>query len=92
MSKNKQQSPDEILLLGEKIYFDKKESLERKNYGDFAVIDVESREIFVDPDKLSAIQKAQKKYPDKLFYIVQIGNLKRVTPEIDEVRKYGWAF
>lgn len=93
MSDNKPQSPEELLALGEQIYFSKKDELEKNNYGQFAVIEVENKEIFTDSDKLAAIQKAQKKYPNKLFYIVQIGNLKQQsTPEIDEVRKYGWAF
>ncbi len=86
-------SPEELVTLGEKIYFEKKVELESNNFGQFAVIDVESGEIFVDSDKLTAIQKARKKYPNNLFYIVQIGNLKKqANSELNEVKKYGWSF
>jgi hypothetical protein len=85
-------APEQLSALGEQIYFSKKDELERTSMGQFAVIEVESKEVFVDPDKLTAIQKAQARYPNKLFYIVQIGNL-RPTPssEVNEVKKYGWA-
>lgn len=85
------QTPEEILTLGEKIYFDNKAKLEKTRMGQFAAIEVEHKEIFVDADKLAAIQKAQKKHPNKLFYIVQIGNLKKQSgSDLNEIRKYGW--
>lgn len=85
--------PDELAKLGEKIYFENKESLERDNFGKFAAIEVESKDITVDADKTTAIQAAQVKHPGKLFYIVQIGNLKQsIGDEMNEVRRYGWAF
>lgn len=86
-------SPEELVSLGEQVYFTKKDELEKTNFGQFAVIEVDSKEIFVDPDKLTAIQKAKTKYPDKLFYIVQIGNLRQQsTSELNEIKKYGWTF
>ncbi len=86
-------SPEELVSEGEQVYFEKKDELETDNLGQFAVIEVESKEIFVDKDKLTAIQKAQQKYPNSLFYIVEIGNLKRQSnSEINEIRKYGWSF
>ncbi len=87
-------SPEELVKLGEKIYLDNKESLEKDHKGEFAVIEVDSKEVFINVDKLKAIQDAQAKYPDKLFYIVQIGNYKTSTglSEMNEVRKYGWTF
>lgn len=85
-------SPEQLATLGEEIYFAQKDELEKTNLGQFAVIEVESKEIFVDPDKLVAIQRAQEKYPGKLFYIVQIGNLRQPsTSEVSEVKKYGWT-
>ena len=86
-------SLDEIATMGEEIYFKNKEKLENEHYGEFAIIDVDSEKIFVDADKLTAIQKAQAKYPNKLFYIVQIGNLKQSSiQEINENKRYGWSF
>jgi len=85
-------TPEELVTLGEQIYFDNKDSLEKKHFGEFAVIEVESKDIITDKDKLKAIQQAQKKYPNRLFYIVQIGKLKsQFTSEMNEVRRYGWT-
>lgn len=84
-------SPEEILKLGEQIYFDKKEELEKENYGKFVVIDVETKDCIINEDKTTAIQEAEKKYPGKLFFIAQIGNLKTQS-NIDEVKKYGLPF
>jgi len=86
-------SPEELASRGERIYFSKKDKLEKKSFGQFAVIEVESKDIFVNPDKLMAIQQAQTQHPNKLFYIVQVGNLKQQSvSELNEVRKYGWSF
>lgn len=84
-------SPQEIVQLGEQIYFEKKDELEKRYNGQFAIIDVDSKDIVIDSDKLKAIQKAQKKHPEKLFYIVEIGNLKQpISSPINEIRKYAW--
>lgn len=86
-------NPNELVIKGEKIYFGEREQLEKSNFGQFAVIDVDSGEIFIDADKYTAIQKAKSKHPEKIFYIVQIGNLSsRMAPEVNEVKKYGWTF
>lgn len=86
-------APDELVSLGEQIYFSKKDELEKEHYGEYAVIEVESRDITINADKLTAIQEAQTKHADKLFYIVQIGNLKQSSSsELNEVYKYGWSF
>lgn len=85
-------SPEQLSALGEQIYFSKKDELEKTSLGQFAVIEVQSKEIFVNSDKLSAIQQAQAKYPSKLFYIVQIGSLgSSPTSQVNEAKKYGWA-
>ncbi|MBU1200036.1 hypothetical protein KJ953_00700 [Patescibacteria group bacterium] len=86
-------TPGDLITKGEEVYFNKREELEKTNLGHFAVIETNTKKIFVDEDKYTAIQKAQAKYPHKLFYIVQIGNLmRRATPEINEAKGYGWAF
>ena len=85
-------SPQEIIKLGEQIYFEKKDNLEREHNSEYAVIDVDSKEILINGDKLKAIQEAQAKFPNKLFYIVQIGNLQQTTSSINEVKTYGWPF
>lgn len=81
-------SPQEIIKKGEDIYFQNQDRLEKENYGQYAVIDIKSKEIFVDMDKTTAIQQAKEKYPNNLFFIVQIGNL-RTTSNVEELFKYG---
>ena len=86
-------SPEELTKAGEQIYFSNEDKLKKEHFGEFAVIEVDSQDIIVNPDKLTAIQQARAKHPGKLFYIVQIGNLKpQTSSEVNEVRKYGWAF
>lgn len=81
-------TPQEIIKKGEDIYFQNQDRLEKENYGQYAVIDIKSKEIFVDTDKTTAVQQAKKKYPNNLFFIVQIGNL-RTASNIEELFKYG---
>ena len=85
-------SPEEIVHLGSDIYFKKKEKLEKEHLGEFAVIEVKNKKMFIDKDKLAAIQKARKKYPDTLFYIVNIGTINHPGSELAEMKKHGWAF
>lgn len=84
-------TPEEIIQLGEQIYFEKKNDLEQNHYGEFVVIDVDTKDCIINADKTIAIQEAEKKYPDKLFFIAQIGNLKAQT-NVDEVRRYVLPF
>ena len=92
MTDNPNLSPQELVALGEQIYFEKKDKLEEKHLGEYAVIEVETKDITIDPDELAAVKKAQKKHPGKLFYLVQIGNLRsEPNVKLNEI-KHGWAF
>ncbi len=84
-------SPEEIIKLGEQIYFEKKNELERNHNGKFVVIDVDSKELEINGDKTTAIQEAEKKHPGKLFFIAQIGNLKAQS-NVNEIRSYALPF
>ena len=85
-------SVEEIIKAGEKFYFDElKEKLEKENMGQYAVIDVEQKKYHVDPDRLVAIQKAEKDFGEKLFYIVQVGSLKHPSMNV-MIKKYAWNF
>jgi hypothetical protein len=89
--KNKSLSLEEIIKLGEKFYLEElKEKLEEEKIGQYIVIDVEEKKYFVDPDRLVAVQKAQEESGNKLFYILQIGNVK--NPNINFAKKYAWNF
>jgi hypothetical protein len=90
---NNSNSFEEIISKGEKLYFDKQSELEKAHLNEFAVIEVESEDIVINEDKLSAVTEARKKHPNSMFYIVQIGKLKKVSNSAaNEVRKYCWAF
>lgn len=71
-------TPEEITKKGEEFYLNKlKETLEKKNLGDYVVINTETEEFFVNKDLTIALNKARAKFPDKLFFIVQIGSLQK---------------
>lgn len=85
-------SPEEVTKRGEEIYFNElKSQLENTNKGDYVVIDVDSKEYFVDNDLIQALDKAKQKYPDKLFFIVQIGTLQKPTLGYRK-QKNAWLF
>ncbi len=84
-------SLEEIIRLGEQIYFDKKDELERKHNGKFVVIDVDSGDYVINEDKTTAIQEAEKKHPEKLFFIAQVGNLK-ARSNTHEASRYAMPF
>lgn len=85
-------SLEEISRLGEKFYTEKlKEKLEKENLGQYAVIDVEQGKSYVDSDRLIAVEHARKESGDKLFYIIQIGNVQ--SPSMNfSAKKYAWNF
>jgi hypothetical protein len=89
---NQSLSVDEIIKAGEKFYFEElKEKLEKEHMGQYAVIDVEQKKYRVDPDELTAIQKAEKDFGNKLFFIVQVGSLKHLSTNF-MTKKYAWDF
>lgn len=71
-------SPGEITQRGEEIYINElKEKLEAGNNGEYVVIEVGSKEYFVNRDLVVALKEARERFPDKLFFIVQIGALQK---------------
>ena len=84
------QTPEEIIKQGEKIYFERIDELQN-DVGKFVVINVETKDWIINEDKTVAIQEAEKKYPGKLFFIAQIGNLKP-QQNVDEARRYALPF
>jgi hypothetical protein len=89
---NQQLSLEEIVNGGQKFYFDELQSkLEKEHWDEYAVIDVEQKKYRVDPNELAAIEKAQKAFGEKLFYIVHIGYLRRPSMNFT-TQKYAWNF
>lgn len=85
-------SPDELVRVGEQIYFKLKDKFEQEHFGEYVVIDIDTEDYFINSDKIQAIQEAEKKYPNKLFFIAQIGNLRQPAAEARQLKKYGWPF
>ena|SRR3989344_3213589 len=83
-------SPEEISQLGEKIYFNElRATLEPEHKGEYLILDVETKKYVTDPDKLAAIQKAEKELGKHLFYIIQIGSVQRPTANFKK-QVYAW--
>mgnify|MGYP001558820008 CR=1 FL=1 len=84
-------SLEELSKLGEKIYNEKlRNSLEKTHMGQYAVIDVSTEKYEVDVDRLNALEKAQKKFGEKLFYIIQIGTSKSPGVNFYSKKDYAW--
>jgi hypothetical protein len=85
-------SLEDILREGEHLYLHTfKKELEDTFDGQYAVIDVESKKYVVKPNQLDAIDEAKREFGDKLFYIVQVGNLKRPTVNY-RTNQHAWNF
>ena len=90
---NQQLSLEEITEGGKQFYFDELQGkLEKDHMGEYAVIDVEQKRYRVDKNRLTALEKAQKAFGDKLFYIVHIGSLRRPAMMNFSTQKYAWDF
>ncbi len=73
------QSPSLDLLTqeGERFYLEQlRKKLEEKHLGKYVIIEPKSKDYFIDDDLLIALQKAEKKHPDKFFTIVKVGTFK----------------
>lgn len=64
---------DEIVEKGQRIYEMIKDKLEPEHKGEIVAIETESGDYFLAGRVIEAIEKARKKYPDKLFHVVRIG-------------------
>jgi hypothetical protein len=67
-------STAELVKRGEKRYKQIKKDLEPKHKNKFVIIEVDSGDYFIDKDSVKATLKAQKKYPNAIFYTVRIGH------------------
>lgn len=60
--------------VGEEIYNQQRESLEKKYFGKVVAIDTDKGEIAgVGNSILSAAKEAKRKYPEKTFYFKRVG-------------------
>jgi glycine cleavage system aminomethyltransferase T len=54
---------------------DLKKILEPKYNGKIVCIEYESKDYFIGKDEMKALEKARKKYPDKLFFFAKVGDV-----------------
>lgn len=66
-------NPEQIAEKGEEVYRKIKARLEKKHRGEFAAIEVDTGDYFLGDDQIEAVEKAKKKFPNKIFYFVRIG-------------------
>lgn len=68
-------TPQEISQRGEKIYQEKlKKRLEKEHLGKYVAIEVQSEKYFMGLTLEEALEKAKKKFPDKIFHSIKIGS------------------
>ena len=65
--------PIEIAEKGVGIYKKVSEQLEKKYFGEFVAIEVQSKKYFVGKTQIEATEKAKKHFPTKIFYLMKIG-------------------
>ena len=86
-------SPKEVAKKGEEIYNTKlKSALEPKEKGKFVAIDVISGEYFLGDSILEALEKAQAKYPDRIFHTIKVGyqGVFEMSSYKRQGLSYGW--
>ena len=72
-------SPDYVTQRGEEIYLNELRSeLEANHFGEYAVIEVNTKKHFIDQDLTVALKDAEVAFPNTLFYIVKIGTLQNL--------------
>ena len=65
--------PAEIAHKGEEVYRKISGQLEKKNLGSFIAIEVESGKYFLGQTQVEALEKAKKRFPNKIFYLIKVG-------------------
>jgi len=61
------------------VYERLKYQIEKKNLGEFIVIDSISKEYFIDKNLAVATRNAKLKFPDRCFYQMKIGSISALT-------------
>lgn len=85
-------SLEEIAIAGKKLYTDIREKMEKSHMGEYAVIDVETGRYQVNPNRLVAVEAAEKEFGQKLFYIIQVGANKNPNINYSSRKDYAWNF
>ncbi len=75
MMQQVQERPDthKISKKGQRVLEAISEELEKKHFGRFIAIEVDSGEYFIGDTVIEATRKAQAKHPGKIFFLGRIG-------------------
>lgn len=65
--------PAEIAEKGITIYKKLSGRLEKKHFGEFVAIEVETGKYFVGKTQMEATTEAKKEFPQEIFYLMKVG-------------------
>lgn len=65
--------PQELAQKGREIYEKINDKLEKKSFGKYVAIEVESGKYFVGDTQQEALEKAKSHFPTQIFYFVRVG-------------------
>lgn len=72
-------SRSKIIENGRELYYKLRPNLEKKyGLGDYVSFDVQSGDYFVGRTPIQSLHKAKKKYPNREFFLAQVGNIAGV--------------
>jgi hypothetical protein len=83
---------EKILKLGESVYLEHKNQLEKEHFGEYIAINVENSEYIINENKLTVLELAQEKWGQKLYYVTQIGYLETPTQNFRQLQHVAWNF
>lgn len=63
----------DLISQAKEIYERLKPTIEKKNWGEYIVIDPISKEYFISPRLADAMRTAKNRYPDRQFFSERIG-------------------
>lgn len=70
---------NEIVENGKELYYKLKPNLEKRyELGDYVSFEVQSGDYFVGRTPTESLHKAKKKYPNKEFFLAQVGSIAGV--------------
>jgi hypothetical protein len=79
---------EEFAKKSDEFYNQVKAGLEAKYKGKYVAIDFESKQYWFGETVTEALSKAKKEFPDKLFYLLQIGSPAPFNIQSVKIRPY----
>lgn len=79
---------EEFAKKSDEFYKQIKVELETKHKGEYAALDFESQKYWLGETATEALTKAKKEFPNKLFYLLQIGSPAPFSIQSMRIRPY----